>query len=99
MSVCSLVWLTPSSLLSESLPLDRKQGDWQPVEIVTFNDFDDLELKLDGKTDKAFLVGLRPIRESAAGKGAQERARDAVWARRIVCSRDPGCAQKYPPPR
>ncbi len=54
--------------------------DWQSAEIVKFTDFDDLEVKLDGKTHKAFFVGLRPIRETTAGKEQQERARNAVRA-------------------
>lgn len=55
-------------------------GEWQSAEIVTFTDFDDLEVKLDGKVHKAFLVGLRPIRESVKGKEEQKRVRDAALA-------------------
>ena len=55
-------------------------GEWRSAEIVTFTDFDDLEVKLDGKAHKAFLVGLRPIGETTEGKEQQERARDAAWA-------------------
>lgn len=56
-------------------------GDWKSAEIVTFNDFDDVAVKLDGKAHKAFLVGLRPIRESVKGKEEQERARNVVRAK------------------
>jgi hypothetical protein len=53
---------------------------WQAVEIVAFRDFDDLDVKLDGKPHKAFLVGLKPIRETAKGKERQKQLRDAVLA-------------------
>ena len=60
-------------------------GEWQPAEIVTFTDFDDLEVKLDGKAHKAFFVGLRPIRETTKGKEQQERVQDAVRAKLKKC--------------
>ncbi len=41
-------------------------------------DFDDLEVRLAGEPRKAFLVGLRPMRESAAGMEEHERLRKAV---------------------
>lgn len=53
-------------------------GNWQAMELVAFRDFDDLEVKLDGKPHKAFLVGLWPIRETAAGKERQQQLRNAV---------------------
>jgi hypothetical protein len=56
-------------------------GPWQAAEIVTFTDFDNLEVKLDGKTYKAFLVGLRPLRETSQDKGQQERVRKSVLAK------------------
>jgi hypothetical protein len=58
-------------------PAAAQGGQWQSAEIVTFNDFDDLQVNLDGKAHKAFLVGLRPIRETIEGKEQQERAREA----------------------
>ena len=33
----------------------------QPAEVVGFTDFDDMEVKIDGKPYKAFLVGLSPL--------------------------------------
>src|SRR5688572_19448351 len=56
-------------------------GPWQPVEIATFTDFDDLEVKIDGKVRKAFLVGLRPLRETVEGKEQQDRLRKAVLSK------------------
>jgi len=53
-------------------------GEWQSAEIVTFTDFDDLDVDLGGKSHKAFFVGLRPIRETTAGMVEQERVRNAV---------------------
>jgi hypothetical protein len=57
-----------------------RAGDWRTAEIVAFTDFDDLEVKLDGQTHHAFLVGLRPIRETTEGREQQDRARKAVEA-------------------
>src|SRR5262245_25311764 len=56
-------------------------GPWRSAEIVTFNDFDDLEVKLDGKAQKAFLVGLRPLREAVKDKDQQERLRKDIVAK------------------
>jgi hypothetical protein len=56
-------------------------GPWQSTEVVTFTDFDDLEVKLDGKTHKAFLVGLRPLRETVEGKAQRERLRKQIVAK------------------
>jgi hypothetical protein len=55
-------------------------GSWQSAQIVAFNDFDDLEVKLDGKPAKAFLVGLRPIREAIKDMPQQQRARESALA-------------------
>lgn len=52
-------------------------GHWQSTEIVAFTDFDDLQVKLDGKQHKAFLVGLRPLRETA-DKDQLDKLRKAV---------------------
>jgi hypothetical protein len=38
------------------------QQSWYGVEIVRFTDFDDVQVKLDGKEMKAFFAGLRPLR-------------------------------------
>src|SRR5262249_60568955 len=54
-------------------------GGWLPAQVVGFTDFDDLEVKLDGKTYKAYLVGLRPLREG--GKDRLEETRKNVLAR------------------
>jgi hypothetical protein len=56
-------------------------GPWQSAEIVTFTDFDNLEVKLDGQKYKAFLVGLRPLRETIQGKDEQDRLRKSVLAK------------------
>jgi hypothetical protein len=56
-------------------------GPWQGAEITAFTDFDDLEVKLDGKAHKAFLVGLRPIRETVQGNDQQDRLRRSVLAK------------------
>jgi hypothetical protein len=53
-------------------------GNWQAAQILSFRDFDDVDVKLDGEVHKAFLVGLRPIRESRRRSGEQERVRNAV---------------------
>jgi hypothetical protein len=34
---------------------------WRPVEVVTFRDFDDLDVRLGGRQCRAYLVGLRPL--------------------------------------
>ena len=57
----------------------EQTGDWQPVEVVKFADFDDIEVKLDGKARKAFLVGLRPLREG--DKDRAEQLRKGVLAK------------------
>jgi hypothetical protein len=56
-------------------------SDWKRLEIVRFGDFNDLEVKLDGKTHAAFLVGLRPIRDSEVEKEQQQQIRSAALAR------------------
>lgn len=56
-------------------------GPWQLAHITAFTDFDDLEVKLDGKTHKAFLVGLRPIREAVKGDEQQDRLRKSAIAK------------------
>jgi hypothetical protein len=48
---------------------------WHGVEIVKFTDFDDLQVKLDGKERNAFLVGLRPLRETVKEKEQLNRLR------------------------
>jgi hypothetical protein len=53
-------------------------GGWQAVEIVAFTDFDDVDVKIGGQVRKAFLVGLRPIRETTRDKDEQESTRRAV---------------------
>jgi hypothetical protein len=55
-------------------------GDWKSVEIVSFKDFDDIEVRLDGKPCKAFLVGLRPLREAWKNKEERERLWKEVLA-------------------
>lgn len=72
---CVIITLLACPRVASAAP---HAGDWQLAEIVAFTDFDDLEVKLDGTTCKAFLVGLRPIRESTEGKERQKRARKAV---------------------
>jgi hypothetical protein len=54
---------------------------WYAVEIMTFTDFDDVQVKLDGKETKAFLVGLRPLRETVKEKEQLERLRTEVTAK------------------
>jgi hypothetical protein len=60
-------------------------ADWQEAEIVRFTDFDDLEVTLDGKPHKAFLVGLTPLREIHQDKNKREDARVAVEAQMKKC--------------
>ncbi|HJZ53760.1 MAG TPA: hypothetical protein VKE74_02320 [Gemmataceae bacterium] len=69
----------------------EETGDWQPVEVVAFTDFDDLEVKLSGKAHKAFLVGLRPLREGDKDRLEQLRKdvlaklkKNALWARVVT---------------
>jgi hypothetical protein len=59
---------------------DEKQS-WYGVEIVRFTDFDDVQVKLNGKESKAFLVGLRPLRETFKGKEQLERLRTEITAK------------------
>jgi hypothetical protein len=54
---------------------------WHGVEIVRFTDFDDVQVKLDGKETKAFLVGLRPLRETVKEKERQERLRIEITSK------------------
>jgi len=56
-------------------------GPWQSAVITAFTDFDDLEVKLDGTTQRAFLVGVRPIREVVTSNDQQERLRKSVIAK------------------
>jgi hypothetical protein len=55
-------------------------GDWKSAEVVSFKDFDDMEVKLDGKPCKAFLVGLRPLREAWKNKEERERIQKEIYA-------------------
>jgi hypothetical protein len=59
--------------LAEYILKPEETGAWQPVEVVKFTDFDDLEVKFGGKTHKAFLVGLRPLREGDKDRVEQLR--------------------------
>ncbi len=77
--ICSLVG---ALFVAFGLTAGESRGqEWQRAEIVTFTDFDELEVKLDGMAHKVFLVGLRPIRENKQGMEQQERSRNAVAAR------------------
>jgi hypothetical protein len=69
---------TPENLADHFLP-SEKTGDWQATEVVKFTDFDDLEVKISGKAQKAFLVGLRPLREG--DKDRVERLREDARAK------------------
>ncbi len=69
---------TPKNLADHFLK-PEKTGDWQAVEVVTFTDFDDLEVKIGSTTHKAFLVGLRPLREG--DKDRVEQLRKDVLAK------------------
>ena len=60
-------------------------ADWQQAEIVRFTDFDDLEVTLDGKAYKAFLVGLSPLRDVLHDKDKLKDAREAVDAQMKKC--------------
>src|SRR5262245_21327647 len=51
---------------------------WYGVEIVSFTDFDEVNVKLDGKETKAFFAGLRPLRETAKDKDQIERLRTQI---------------------
>jgi hypothetical protein len=52
---------------------------WHTIEIVRFTDFDDVQIKLDdGKETKAFLVGLRPLRETVKDEKQRERLRAEI---------------------
>ena len=73
---CVAVALLFSCGLAAAAPAEE----YQFAEIVKFTDFDDLEIKLDGKAHKAFLVGLRPIRETVKGKKEQDRVRNTALA-------------------
>ena len=63
---------TPKNLADHFLKPERT-GDWQGVEVVTFTDFDDLEVKIGGKAQRAFLVGLRPLRDGDKDRVEQRR--------------------------
>ena len=54
---------------------------WHGVEIVKFTDFDDVLVKLDGKETKAFLAGLRPLRETIKEKEQLECLRAEITAK------------------
>ncbi|HJZ58528.1 MAG TPA: hypothetical protein VKE74_26540 [Gemmataceae bacterium] len=81
---------TPKNLADHFLE-PEETGDWQPAEVVAFTDFDDLEVKLGGKAHKAFLVGLRPLREGDKDRLEQLRKdvpaklkKNALWARVVT---------------
>src|SRR5947209_8099627 len=90
MHLCILLWIvvaTPALLLAAGPPAEET-GPWQAMQLVTFTDFDDLEVVLTdlgdrkagrrGTKHQAFLVGLRPIREAVKGKDRQDRVREGV---------------------
>ena len=93
MQLCILlsIVLTAPALLLAAGSLAEETGPWQAMELVAFTDFDDLEVVLTNLADlkarrrgtkhKAFLVGLRPIREPIKGKGRQDRVRKEVAAK------------------
>jgi len=54
---------------------------WHAVEIVAFTDFDDLQVKLDGTVHKAYLAGLRPLRETVKDKVQRERLGQDIAAK------------------
>jgi len=53
---------------------------WKRLKLVSFKDFDDIVVKMDGKERKVFLIGLRPIRQAEANKERQEGIRKEVLA-------------------
>ena len=53
---------------------------WKRLELISFKDFDDIVVKLDGEERNAFLIGLRPIRQGKANKERQEGIRKEVLA-------------------
>jgi hypothetical protein len=82
---------SPRLDLADCFLKPEQTGEWQPVEVVKFTDFDDLEVKLDGKAHKAFLVGLRPLREGDKNRLEQLRKdvlaklkKNALWARVVT---------------
>jgi hypothetical protein len=71
---------TAASLVALAAPpAAPRPGEWKDVEVITFTDFDDMEVKIIGKKVKAFMVGLRPLRE-ARGEEARGRIREEVVA-------------------
>ena len=54
---------------------------WQAAELVAFKDFDDLEIKLEGQTRPAFLVGLKPFHETVKEKKERDALAKDVEAR------------------
>jgi len=54
---------------------------WHGVEVVKFTDFDDVQVKLDGKETKAFFAGLRPIRETVKDEEKLSRLRTEITAK------------------
>jgi hypothetical protein len=72
------VFATASVLLFGLVVARADDIAWHGVEIVKFTDFDDVQVKLDGKERKAFLVGLRPLRETVKEKEQLERLRTEI---------------------
>jgi hypothetical protein len=81
MSIFSMAKLGALTCVFISLTAALQAQPWRPVEIVAFRDFDDLEVRIDGRTRPAFLVGLRPLRDTIPDMKAQQRATAAVAAR------------------
>jgi hypothetical protein len=52
----------------------------ETLEVVAFNDVDDVVVKIDGKERNAYLIGLRPFREVEADKDRREAAREEMAA-------------------
>src|SRR5215203_3893389 len=57
------------------------QQSWHGVKIVCFTDFDDVQVKLDGKEAKAFFAGLRPLRQTIKEKEQLTRLRTEITAK------------------
>src|SRR3954468_9572279 len=64
-----LLW-TLAGVLPAFLAFPASAGEehWNSLEMVAFRDFDDLTVKINGKNQSAFLIGLAPLSKGKASK-------------------------------
>lgn len=53
-------------------------AEWHEMRIVSFNDFDDVKIMIDGRMETAYLIGLKPMHKTKASKAKIKMMRQLI---------------------